>query len=59
MISAEELIEHIWESDVDLFSVSVKVHISNLRKKLEAVCGEPVIKTVRGVGYTIQEGRSI
>lgn len=58
VISAEELIEHVWESDADLFSVSVKVHISNLRKKLEAACGEPVIKTVRGVGYTVKKGRA-
>lgn len=54
-MSAEELIEHIWDSNVDLFAVSVKVHISNLRKKLKTVCGDEVIQTVRGSGYLIEK----
>ena len=54
-ISAEELIEHVWNSDADLFSLSVKVHISNIRKKLLCACGREVIVTVRGRGYRIEE----
>lgn len=54
-VSAEELIEHVWESDVDLFSVSVKVHISKLRKKLGEVIGKEMIQTVRGRGYLVGE----
>lgn len=54
VISAEELIEHVWESDVDLFKVSVKVHISNIRKKLTAICGNEIIQTVRGRGYIVE-----
>lgn len=54
VISSEDLIEHVWKSDVDLFSVSVKVHISNIRKKLFKICGKEVIKTVRGFGYIIE-----
>ena len=56
VVSSEELIEHVWESDVDLFAVSTKVHISNIRKKLAALCGIEIIKTVRGSGYMIPEG---
>lgn len=52
-VSAEELIEHVWDSDVDLFSVSVKVHISKLRKKIEEAIGVEMIQTVRGSGYLI------
>lgn len=47
-ISAEEIIEHVWESDVDLFSNSFKFHISSLKKKLST---ENIIVTVRGKGY--------
>ena len=32
-ISQEELIEHVWDSSVDSFSNSIRVHISMLRKK--------------------------
>lgn len=54
-VSAEELIEHVWDSEVDLFAVSVKVHISNIRKKLKAICGDELIQTVRGSGYLIEK----
>ena len=52
-VSAEELVEHVWESDTDLFSVSVKVHMSKLRKKLEDVTGKNYIETIRGRGYLL------
>lgn len=58
VVSAEELIEHVWDSEVNLFSDAVKVHISNIRRKLVAVCGEQLIDTVRGHGYLI-EGEKI
>lgn len=54
-ISAEEIIEHIWDSDVDLFYVSVKVHISNIRKKLKSASGREMIETVRGSGYILRD----
>ncbi len=34
---------------------SVDSHIKNLRKKLEAACGQPMIETVYGVGYRFKE----
>jgi DNA-binding response OmpR family regulator len=54
VVSAEELIEHVWSSDVDSFTASVKTHISSLRKKLLPVCGCDPIETVRGSGYLIK-----
>lgn len=54
-VSAEELIDHVWESDADLFSISVKVHMSKLRKKIEEVTGKNYIETVRGRGYLLSE----
>lgn len=52
-VSAEDLIEHVWESDTDLFSVSVKVHMSKLRKKIEKATGKKYIETIRGRGYIL------
>ncbi|MDU1707908.1 MAG: response regulator transcription factor, partial [Anaerococcus vaginalis] len=34
-VSQEELIDHVWDSSVDLLSNSIRVHISALRKKLK------------------------
>lgn len=56
IISSEKLIEHIWDSDVDLFSNSLKFHIHSLKKKLSAILGEKeIIKNIRGQGYIILE----
>lgn len=56
-ISQEELIEHVWNSSVDSFSNSIRVHISALRKKLRAVLGYDPIRNRIGEGYEI-EGES-
>ena len=56
-ISQEELIEHVWDSSVDSFSNSIRVHISALRKKLHAVLGYDPIRNRIGEGYEI-EGES-
>ncbi len=52
-VSAEELIEHVWLSDVSLFSNAIKVHMSTLRKKLSAYTDQEVITNLRGAGYCI------
>nr|WP_231784178.1 helix-turn-helix domain-containing protein [Lentibacillus sp. JNUCC-1] len=50
--SAEKIYDHVWgfESAGDI--QTVKVHISHLRRKLEADPANPkYIQTVRGLGY--------
>ncbi len=54
IISAETLFEHIWGEKVNIFTDSVKVHISNIRKKLRDATGCEHIDTVRGFGYRIR-----
>lgn len=58
-ISAEELIEHVWDSNADGFSNTVRVHMSSLRKKLRSACGKNLIENVIGKGYRIHETESI
>lgn len=53
-VPAEELIEHIWGEDA-MFSNTVKVHMSLLRRKLEPYTGKNAIQNIRGVGYWIGE----
>ncbi len=55
VISQEELIEHIWDSEADSFSGAVRVHIAGLRKKLKAELGFDPIVTKIGEGYLLQE----
>jgi DNA-binding response OmpR family regulator len=53
IVSAEELLEHVWDSEVDMFSDTVKTHIKTLRKKLDPK--KKYIQTVRGKGYMYKE----
>lgn len=55
VISAEEFIEHIWDSEFDPFSNALRYHIHSLKKKLSDYCKQEIIKTVRGQGYMIVE----
>jgi len=55
VVSQEELIEHVWNEDVNLFSGSVRVHISALRRKLGDDVKHPrYIETVVGGGYRLK-----
>jgi DNA-binding response OmpR family regulator len=48
VVSAETLLEHVWDANADPFSNVVAVTVARLRRKL----GDPqVIETVVGVGY--------
>ena len=50
VVSAEELIEHVWDAHLDPFSNTVAVTVARLRRKL----GEPpLIETVIGAGYRL------
>lgn len=54
IVSAEELIEHIWDNETELFSNSFKVHIHSLKKKLSEYIGDKeLIKNTKGLGYYI------
>lgn len=55
VISPEEIMEHIWDSSVNTFSNSIRVHISALRKKLRAALGTDPIQNKIGQGYILEE----
>jgi DNA-binding response OmpR family regulator len=49
-VSAEELLEHVWDAHADPFSNTVAVTVGRLRRKLG---DPPLIETVVGVGYRL------
>jgi two-component system, OmpR family, response regulator VanR len=52
VVSAEELLEKVWDEEADPFTNAVRITIMTLRRKL----GEPQpIETVIGVGYRLLE----
>jgi DNA-binding response OmpR family regulator len=49
-VSAERLLEAVWDANIDPFTNSVRMTVVTLRRKL----GEPaVVETVRGAGYRL------
>jgi DNA-binding response OmpR family regulator len=48
LVSAEDLLEHVWDANVDPFSNIVSVTLTRLRRKLG---DPPLIETVVGKGY--------
>ncbi len=52
--SAERLLEHVWDEHADPFTNTVRVTLSNLRRKLAAVGdGAQPIETLPGCGYRL------
>lgn len=59
VISPEQLIEHVWDSEADLFSNSFKFHIHSLKKKLEEAGAGGYVVNVRGQGYRISDAKEV
>ena len=55
IVTAEQLITHIWGWNTNVDTSVVWVHISNIRKKLEALSAPVTIKFVRSAGYMLEE----
>ena len=50
------LLEKVWDMHFDPESNVVDVHVGNLRRKLMQAAGEPLLATVRGVGFSLRRG---
>ena len=50
VVSAEELLERVWDAHADPFTNTVRVTLANLRRK---VGDPPIITTVIGAGYRL------
>ena len=54
IVATEQLITHIWGWDTSVDTSVVWVHVSNIRKKLEALSAPVSIKFVRNAGYMLE-----
>lgn len=59
VVSRFNMAEHVWGDNFDPFSMSnfVDVHIKNLRRKIKSEKSGILIRTVRGIGFIIDEGQ--
>jgi len=53
-VTREQISEHVWKQEFDPTTNIVDVYINYLRKKLDREGEEPLVHTVRGVGYVLK-----
>src|SRR5206468_12685469 len=56
VLSKDQITEHVWGYDSQATSNVVEIYIHYLRDKIDRGFARPLIRTVRGVGYTIKDG---
>lgn len=56
VLSAEDLLEHVWDENADPFTNTVRVTVMTLRRKLDAPGDKQPIETVIGTGYRLVDG---
>ena len=54
VLTPERLLDHVWDEHADPFTNTVRVTVSNLRRKLREAGGDDVIETVVGSGYRLR-----
>ena len=54
VVTAEQLITHIWGWNTDVDTSVIYVHVSNIRKKLEKLSAPVTIRFVRNAGYILE-----
>ena len=54
IVSRDEIIERLWESDEFIDDNTLTVNVARLRRKLYSMGITDVIKTKKGIGYIIE-----
>ena len=55
VVPREVLLDRVWGLEEDVSDNNLDAHIRLLRKKLETETGDSPIKTIRGLGYRVEE----
>ena len=54
VVTRQMIADHVWDTESERFSNTIDVHIKYVREKIDEPFEERLIKTVSGVGYTIE-----
>jgi DNA-binding response OmpR family regulator len=55
VLTKSQIVDHVWGYDAEATSNVVEIYIHYLRDKIDRGEPRPLIRTIRGVGYTIKE----
>lgn len=54
VLTRTQILDHVWGYNFDSFSNVVDIYVHYLRNKIDRGFPEPLIRTVRGVGYSLK-----
>ncbi len=57
IVTRDQLAQHVWGGDYDPFSNNADVYVGYVRRKLQGVTDQPLIHTIRGLGYMLKQQR--
>jgi len=55
VLTRSQIVDHVWGYDAGATSNVVEIYVHYLRDKIDRGFARPLIRTIRGVGYTIRE----
>ncbi len=53
VLSRQEILEHVWGTDANLFTNTLETHVANVRRKLKDTGARAFINTISNGGYKI------
>jgi DNA-binding response OmpR family regulator len=56
VLTRQQIMDHVWGYDYETMTNVVDIYVHYLRNKMEKGVGAKLIRTVRGVGYSIADG---
>jgi DNA-binding response OmpR family regulator len=54
VLTKDQILDHVWGYDANVVSNVVEIYIHYLRDRIDRGFTRPLIRTVRGVGYTVK-----
>ena len=54
VVTRQQVLDAVWGADPDVYSNVVDLYVHYLRRKLDALGRRDVLRTVRGVGYSLR-----
>lgn len=54
VLTRTQILDHVWGYNFDSFSNVVDIYVHYLRNKIDRGFADPLIKTMRGVGYSLK-----
>tara|TARA_B100002049_G_C16033028_1_gene355438 strand:+ start:126 stop:809 length:684 start_codon:yes stop_codon:yes gene_type:complete len=55
VVSKEMIMKHVWDFDADILPNNVEVFVSYIRNKIDKPFSSPLLHTVRGFGYKLED----